>query len=148
LCQASHLHHFHFQTDKHLTAINLPVINLAVLLIDLAVLSIDLAVMCCAVLCCAVSISLYCALYIAVLLPLLAIIDYLAAGHSCSWLLANLVANPAAINRAALNLAVMLIDVAVVSINLDVLCCIDLAVLCIRSGCDAAIAHHSYSSSC
>jgi hypothetical protein len=42
LFQTSHLHHFHFQTDKHLAAI-----NLSVLLIELSVLLIDLAVLCC-----------------------------------------------------------------------------------------------------
>jgi hypothetical protein len=88
-------------------------------------------------------ISLYCALYITVLLPLLAILAYLAADQSCSWLLANHVAN-----LAALNLAVMLIYLDVLSINLAVLCCINLAVLCIRSGYAAAVAGHSCSSSC
>jgi hypothetical protein len=83
-----------------------------------------------------------------VLLPLLAILPYLAAGQSCSWLLTNLAANLAAINLADLNLAVMLIDLDVLSINLAVLCCIDLDVLCIRSGCAAAAAGHSCSSSC
>jgi hypothetical protein len=74
---------------------------------------------------------LYCALYVAVLLPLLAILAYLASGQSCSWLLANRVATLAAINIAALKLAVLLIDLDVLSINLAVLCCIDLDVLCI-----------------
>jgi hypothetical protein len=78
-----------------------------------------------------------------VLLPLLAILAYLAAGQSCSWLLANLVAN-----LAAINLAGMLMDLAVLSINLAVLCCIDLDVLCIQYGCAAAVAGHSCSSSC
>jgi hypothetical protein len=85
-------------------------------------------------------ISLYCALYVALLLLLLAILAYLAADQSCFWMLANLVANLAAINLDALNIAVMLIDLAVLSINLAVLRCIDIAVLCIRSGCAAAVA--------
>jgi hypothetical protein len=89
-------------------------------------------------LCYAVSISLYCALYLAVLLPLLAILAYLADGQSFSWLLANIFAN-----LAAINFAVMLIDLAVLSINIFVLCCINLAVMCIRSGCAAAVHGHS-----
>jgi hypothetical protein len=86
---------------------------------------------------------MYCALYVAVLLPFLAILAYLAAGQSCFWLLANLVTN-----IAAINLAVMLINLDVLSINLAVLCCIDLDVLCIRSGSAAAVAGLSCSSSC
>jgi hypothetical protein len=46
-CEESHLHHFHFQTNHPLAAIDLADIDIAVLLIDLAVLSIDLAVLCC-----------------------------------------------------------------------------------------------------
>jgi hypothetical protein len=91
---------------------------------------------------------MYCALYVAVLLSLQAIIDYLDAGQSCSCPLANLVANISAINLAAINLAVLLIDLAVLSINLDVLCCIDPVVLCIRYGCAVAVAGHSCSYCC
>jgi hypothetical protein len=70
--------------------------------------------------CCAVSIWLYCVLYVAVLLPLLAILAHLAAGQSCSWLLINIVAN-----LADINLAVMLIDLAVLLLS----CVFDMAVL-------------------
>jgi hypothetical protein len=81
-------------------------------------------------------------------LPLLAIIAYLAASQSCSWLLTSLFDNLAAINLAHINLAVLLIGLAVLSIDLVVLCCIDLAVLYIQSHCGAAFDGHSCSSSC
>jgi hypothetical protein len=57
---------------------------------------------------------LCCAFDLDVLLPLLAILTYLDAGQSYSWLVANIVANLAAINLAADR-----------SISL---CCLDLAV--------------------
>jgi hypothetical protein len=76
-----------------------------------------------------------CAIDVAALLPLLAILAYLTADQSCSWLVANLV-----VDLAAINLAVLLIDLAVLSI--------DLAVLCIQSRCASVVAGHSCSSSC
>jgi hypothetical protein len=74
-----------------------------------------------------------------VLLPLLAILAYLAAGQSCCWLLASIVTNLAAINLGAINLYVMLIDLDVLLIDRSccaVLCC---AVLCCAVLCCAVL---------